>query len=140
MDKTLTTIGGTGIKNKFYPEKLRQWEDYAIKQPALFEEVFECFHPPETPAEGCFKSRQFLQELSEDIGQRRLANERDAAKAIINALAKLPYAEEKFRIQERVVFNSRPNPISDIAGEVAERLRFQTPASSPVISEDDSRS
>ncbi|KAL9122915.1 MAG: hypothetical protein Q9187_000527 [Circinaria calcarea] len=141
-DKLLTTKGFTNPKNKFYPTLLRPWEDFPELQSSVFYEAYKFFHPPEQPPVRCLNSVHYLEELGQNLSQRKLASEADLESferttvegmvtRIIGQLCAMDPARTQFQLGQGVTFDNHTNSLSDAAEEVQQYLHIRTPRASP---------
>ena len=141
-DKRLTTKGFTSIKNKYYPKHLQHWDEFPEAQLRLFYDVHRFFHAEGQVATRFFNSKQYIQELAQNLARRKLASEKDletyeriavedAATIILDTLSAMPEAQAELGLDEKIEFENHANSLSDIAEEVQDRLLLHTPGASP---------
>jgi hypothetical protein len=136
-DKSLTTKGVTSSKNKYYPKRLKPWDDYPRIQQEYFNEILDHLQPPDKPAPRLFSSIDNIEYTGRRLGGRKLASEKDLE------------SYERFAVEEmvtdvisqsgngtKVVFDNHTNSLSDMDRDV-QAMQIQTP---PETSPQSSRS
>ena len=152
-NKHLTTKGFTSTHNKYYPKFLRPWAEFPEFQLGLFKNIYHFFHAEDQHPRRFFNSLQYIQELAQNLGRRKLASEKDLetyertavedmVTTILDTLSGMPEAQAELDLEGKTVFENHPNSLNDVAEEVQQRLHLHTPRtrSSPSISSSSSES
>ena len=152
-NKHLTTKGFTSTHNKYYPKFLRPWAEFPEFQLRLFKNIYHFFHAEDQHPRRFFNSLQYIQELAQNLGRRKLASEKDLetyertavedmVTTILDTLSGMPEAQAELDLEGKTVFENHTNSLSDVAEEVQQRLNLHTPRihSSPSMSSSSSES
>jgi len=141
-NKALTTKGSTNPRDKYYPKALKTWEDFPRLQEDCFGAYFGFLNPSDQPEARLFSPVISIQDTGRKISRRKLASEQDLehyerlavedmVTDIIVALGENETVQQEWRLDEGVAFENHANSLSDTAEEVLQRLRIQTPSTSP---------
>ncbi|MCJ1240912.1 hypothetical protein MMC14_008916 [Varicellaria rhodocarpa] len=152
-NKHLTTKGFTSTHNKYYPKFLRPWAEFPEFQLGLFKNFYHFFHAEDQHPRRFFNSLQYIQELAQNLGRRKLASEKDLetyersavedmVTTILDTLSGMPEAQAELDLEGKTVFENHTNSLSHVAEEVQQRLHLHTPRTrlSPTMSSSSSES
>lgn len=127
-DRSLTTKGSiTSPNGRICPTFLQPWDFRSLQQP-FFNEVYRFFHPSSDSSMRVFPPLIVIEDRGQQACFRPLASEADLVrhkeaevenpvKEIIDQLAQIPAARDRFALGDGIVFENHINTITEEPGQ-----------------------